>query len=110
MIGEAGNGSVSINTGPDSGLDADTLDGAQGSFYLNSTNQNAGTLPVERLSGTYNISISNQSGSTLRLRSADAPLSNQPPDEFSAGITAETKNNSADGLSDGGSKLSLIHI
>ena len=110
LIGEAGNGSVSINTGPDSGLDADTLDGAQGSFYLNSTNQNAGTLPVERLSGTYNISISNQSGSTLRLRSADAPLSNQPPDEFSAGITAETKNNSADGLSDGGSKHMVITL
>ncbi len=104
VIGEAGNGSVSINTGPDSGLDADTLDGAQGLFYLNSTNQSAGTLPVERLSGTYNINIANQSGSTLRLKSSDAPVSNNTPNEFAAGIIAETKNNSADGLSDGGTK------
>ena len=57
-IGVAGNGSVELKTGPDSGLDADLLDGAQGSFYLNSGNQNAGTLPTDRLSGTYNISIS----------------------------------------------------
>ena len=109
-IGQAGNGSVSINTGPDSGLDADTLDGAQGAFYLNSTNQNAGTLPVERLSGTYNISIANTSGNTLRLKTADAPLSNPTPDEFSAGIIADTKNNTADGLSDGGSKHLVLTI
>ena len=108
IIGTAGNGSVEINTGPDSGLDADTLDGKQGNFYLDSTNQKAGTLPVERLSGTYDISIANQSGSTLRLRSADAPQSNQSPDEFSTGIIAETRNNSADGLADGGTKHMVL--
>ena len=110
LIGDAGNGSVAINTGPDSGLDADTLDGAQGSFYLNSSNQNAGFLPTERLSGTYNISISNTSGNTLRLKAADAALSNPTPDEFSAGIIADTKNNSADGLSDGGSKHLVLTV
>ena len=109
-IGDAGNGSVSINTGPDSGLDADTLDGAQGTFYLNAGNMNAGFLPTERLSGTYNISISNTSGNTLRLKTADAPLSNPSPDEFSAGIIADTKNNSTDGLSDGGSKHLVMTI
>lgn len=110
-IGQAGNGSISINTGPDSGLDADTLDGAQGAFYLNSTNQNAGTLPVERLSGTYNISISNTSGNTLRLRtSTNSPTGNPTPDEFSAGIIADTKNNTADGLSDGGSRHLVLTI
>ena len=111
LIGEAGNGSVSINTGPDSGLDADTLDGAQGSFYLNSTNQNAGTLPVERLSGTYNINIANQSGSTLRLKSStNSPTGNPTPDEFSTGIIADTKNNSADGLADGGSRHMVLTL
>ena len=111
LIGEAGNGSVQISTGPDSGLDADTLDGAQGTFYLNSGNQNAGTLPVERLSGTYNINIANQSGSTLRLKtSTNSPTGNPSPDEFAAGIIADTKNNSADGLADGGSRHVVMTI
>ena len=111
LIGEAGNGSVQINTGPDSGLDADTLDGAQGAFYLNSGNQNAGTLPVNRLSGTYDINISNQSGSTLRLKSStNSPTGNPSPDEFSAGIIADTKNNSADGLSDGGTRHMVLTL
>jgi hypothetical protein len=111
LIGQAGNGSVQINTGPDSGLDADTLDGAQGTFYLNSGNQNAGTLPVERLSGTYNINIANQSGSTLRLKtSTNSPTGNPSPDEFAAGIIADTKNNSADGLADGGSRHVVMTI
>ena len=54
-IGTAGNGSIELKTGPNSGLDADLLDTRQGSFYLNSSNQNQGTLPSDRLSGTYNI-------------------------------------------------------
>ena len=108
-IGQSGNGSVDIKTGPDSGLDADTLDGAQGSFYLNSSNQSAGTLPVDRLSGTYNINISNQSGSTLRLRtSTTTPTSNPSPDEFSAGVIADTKNNNADNLFDGGTRHMVL--
>ena len=73
------------------GTDADTLDGAQGAFYLNSGNQNAGFLPKERLNGTYDISISNQSGSTLRLRSStNSPTGNPSPDEFSTGIIAKS--------------------
>ena len=109
VIGQAGNGSVDINTGPDSGLDADTLDGAQGSFYLNSSNQNAGVLPVDRLSGTYNISIANQSGNTLRLKtSTGSPTGNPAPNEFSAGIIADTKNNTADGLFDGGTRHMVL--
>ena len=111
LIGEAGNGSIAINTGPDSGLDADTLDGAQGSFYLNSSNQNAGTLPVDRLSGTYNINIANQSGSTLRLRTATStPTGNPTPDQFAAGIIADTKNNNADNLFDGGTRHMVLTL
>tara|TARA_B100000900_G_scaffold393633_1_gene390302 strand:- start:1583 stop:11662 length:10080 start_codon:yes stop_codon:yes gene_type:complete len=111
LIGEAGNGSVQINTGPDSGLDADTLDGAQGDFYLNAGNMNAGFLPIERLNGTYNINIANQSGSTLRLKtSTNSPTGNPSPNEFSAGIIADTKNNSADGLNDGGTRHVVLTI
>jgi hypothetical protein len=104
-IGQAGNGSVVLKTGPDSGLDADLLDGAQGAFYLNASNLNAGTLSVERLSGTYNISISGQSGNTLRLiTSTSNPTSNPSPSNFSAGIIADTRNNTADSLNDGGTR------
>jgi hypothetical protein len=56
ILETAGNGSIELKTGPGSGLDADLLDTRQGSFYLNSSNQNAGTLPTDRLAGTYNIS------------------------------------------------------
>ena len=111
IIGQSGNGSIDINTGPDSGLDADTLDGAQGSFYLNAGNMNAGVLPVDRLSGTYNISIANQSGNTLRLKtSTNSPTGNPTPEEFSAGIIADTKNNTADGLFDGGTRHLVMTI
>ncbi len=46
------------NDGSGSGLDADLLDGQQGSFYRNASNLNAGTVPTARLSGTYNVNIS----------------------------------------------------
>jgi hypothetical protein len=110
-IGLDGNGSVQLRTGADSGLDADLLDGAQGSFYLNASNLNAGTVSIDRLSGTYNISISGQSGSTLRLATTTGnPTSNPLPSTFSAGIIADTKNNTADALSDGGSRHLVLTL
>ena len=104
-IGLQGNGSVRLKTGADSGLDADLLDGAQGSFYLNAGNLSSGTLPTDRLAGTYNIAISGQSGNTLRLISGTSnPTSNPAPNAFSTGVIADTRNNAADSLNDGGSK------
>lgn len=41
------------NMGAGSTLDADLLDGQEGAYYRSSSNQNAGTLPVARLSGSY---------------------------------------------------------
>lgn len=111
LLGQAGNGSVQLKTGADSGLDADLLDGAQGSFYLNASNLNAGTVSTDRLSGTYNISISGQSGNTLRLiTSTSNPTSNPSPNAFSAGIIADTKNNTADSLEDGGTRHIVLSI
>lgn len=111
LIGQAGNGSIVLKTGADSGLDADLLDGAQGAYYLNASNMNAGTLSVDRLSGTYNISISGQSGNTLRLISNTSnPTSNPSPSSFSVGIVADTRNNLATGLSDGGTKHLVMTI
>jgi len=110
-IGQSGNGSVDLNVGPDSGLDADLLDGAQGSFYLNSSNQNAGTLPTDRLSGTYNIDISGSSGNTLRvLTGTNNPTSNPTPNFFQEGIVANTVNNSSNQLLDGGNKHLVMTI
>jgi len=110
-IGLQGNGSVRLKTGADSGLDADLLDGAQGSFYLNAGNLSSGTLPTDRLSGTYNIAISGQSGNTLRLiTGVNNPTSNPLPNAFAAGIISDTKNNAADGLADGGSRHLVMTI
>jgi hypothetical protein len=43
---------TSGNDGPGSGMDADVLDGQEGAFYQNSSNQNAGTLADARLPGS----------------------------------------------------------
>ena len=104
-IGQAGNGSIELKTGADSGLDADLLDGVQGSFYLNATNMSAGTLSSDRLSGTYNISISGTAGNTIRvLTGTNNPASSPAPNNFSSGIVANTIFNSANGLNDGGTR------
>ena len=104
-IGTAGNGSVELKTGPGSGLDADLLDTKDSTYYTDATNLLSGTVPTDRLAGTYNISITNTSGNTLRLLTGTTnPTSNQAPNNFSEGIVANTINNSADGLNDGGSQ------
>jgi len=110
-LGAAGNGSVTLKTGADSGLDADLLDGAQGAYYLNASNLNAGTLSVDRLAGTYNISISGQSGNTLRLiTSTNNPTSSPSPSAFAEGIIADTRNNTSDSLEDGGTRHLVLTL
>ena len=110
-IGESGNGSITLKTGADSGLDADLLDGVQGAYYLDASNLNAGTVPTDRMSGTYNISISGQSGNTLRLiTGVTNPTSSPSPNLFSSGIIADTRNNTADGLLDGGQRHLVMTI
>ena len=110
-IGTAGNGSIELKTGPGSGLDADLLDTRQGAFYLNSGNQNAGTLPTDRLAGTYNISVSGTSGNTIRLLTGtNNPTSNPSPNNFVEGLVANTINNSADQLNDGGTQHLVLTI
>ena len=110
-IGKAGNGSIELKTGADSGLDADLLDGAQGSFYTDATNLTAGTLSPDRLAGTYNISISNQSGSTIRLLTGtNNPASSSNPNFFSPGIVSNTIFNSANGLNDGGARNMVLTL
>ena len=111
FIGQAGNGSIELQTGADSGLDADLLDGVQCAFYLNSGNQNAGTLPSDRLTGSYNIDIVGSSTNTLRLiTGTNNPTSSPTPNNFVEGIVSNTINNQADGLFDGGTRHLVMTI
>ena len=55
--------------GAGGGLDADTLDGQEGSWYQDASNINAGTLATDRLSGTYPISISGSAASIPTVES-----------------------------------------
>jgi hypothetical protein len=48
---------TTLSTGSGSGLNADLLDGLDATYFLNSGNQNAGTLPAARLSGAYTINV-----------------------------------------------------
>ena len=108
-IGLAGNGSVELKTGPDSGLDADLLDGVDGSFYTNASNLSSGLLSSDRMSGLYDIEISGQSGNTLRLSTiTNNPSSNPAPNNFSSGIVSNTVFNSAVGLNDGGTRTQVV--
>jgi len=111
IIGASGNGSVELDVGADSGLDADLLDGQQGEYYTNATNLFSGTVPSDRLSGTYNISVSGSSGNTLRLSTGtNNPTSNPSPDNFVGGVVSNTINNNANSLSDGGTKNMVLTL
>ena len=110
-VGLIGNGSVELKTGSQSGLDADLLDGQQGAFYQNAFNITSGTLNKLRLSGSYDIDISGQSGNTLRLRSQTSnPTSDSTADTFSEGAVINFINNSANGLADGGTANAVMTI
>lgn len=52
-----------LNTGRAS--DSELLDGQEGSFYQNASNLNAGILPAARLSGTYDISVTNAANTAV---------------------------------------------
>jgi hypothetical protein len=110
-LGTKGNGSVELKTGAGSGLDADKLDDKQGSYYTNATNLFTGTVPTDRLAGSYNINVSGSSGNTLRLATGtNNPTSNPTPNNFVEGLAANTINNSSDGLNDGGAQHLVLTI
>jgi hypothetical protein len=58
------------NDGSGSSLDADLLDGQEGSYYRDAGNLNAGTIPSGRLTGTYAISISGNAATATSATSA----------------------------------------
>ena len=82
------NGALTLKTGPESGLDADLLDGKQGAFYLDASNLEAGTLRTDRLSGSYSIDVTGKSGSTARLDSIVDSINAVPaPSAYTQGMT-----------------------
>jgi hypothetical protein len=99
-IGQEGNGSITIKTGNQSGLDADLLDGAQGDFYLDGTNFSDRSIGPDKLKDdTYGINIGGRSGNTLRLLTGTSnPASNLSPSESVEGVSVKTVFNSSNGL------------
>ncbi|MBG24043.1 MAG: hypothetical protein CMF22_11375 [Idiomarinaceae bacterium] len=61
----------SVQQGSGSGLDADKLDGQSSGFYRNAGNLNAGTVPVARMTGKYNIDISGNADTSSQAVNAD---------------------------------------
>ena len=70
--------------GAGSGLDADTLDGANSTFFTNASNINAGTLGTGRLSGTYSISISGSADRLDGLQGTDFTSNNYVQGRFTS--------------------------
>ena len=112
IVDVEGNGSVDLNQGSGSGLDADKLDGQDSGYYLDGFNfDNASIGPTKLKNDTYNIAISQSSAFTLRLATAtDALTSNPSPSSFPEGISAYTRNNTADGLVDGGTVHQILSV
>ena len=104
------NGQVSLDQGPGSELNADRLDGNQGIFYQDASNLTQGTLDPARLAQTtYNISISGTADTAnLIFNETVALTSNPSPSQAGSGIGAALRNNSATGLSDGGTTHGVL--
>jgi hypothetical protein len=82
------NGALTLKTGPESGLDSDLLDGKQGTFYLDASNLEAGTLRTDRLSGTYSIDITGKSGTTTRVETITDSINAVPaPSAYASGLS-----------------------
>jgi hypothetical protein len=105
------NGEVSIDQGQGSKLNADLLDGNEGSFYTNASNLTNGTLDPARLSAAtpYNISISGSADIGNRLfNDITSPTSNPGPSGAVVGIVAHLRDNSIVGVSDGGTQAGVL--
>ena len=104
------NGQVSIDQGPGSELNADKLDGSDGSFYQTANNIIFGTLDPARLANvTYNISISGTANTANLVFNETASLTSNPsPAQAGNGIGAALRNNSATALNDGGTTHGIV--
>ena len=103
-------GQVTLDQGPGSELNADRLDGNQGVFYQNAGSLIFGTLDPARLANTtYNISISGTADTANRIFNETASQTSNPsPSQAANGISAALRNNSATGLTDGGTTHGIM--
>jgi hypothetical protein len=109
------NGAATLKTGQGSGLDADTLDTRDSSYFTNASNMASGILPIDRLSGTYNISISNNAGSATKLTIGDTRTSIFAPSNFADGLFVSWKSNTQgynanEFLADGGNYHNVLTV
>ena len=82
------------NDGSGSGLDADTLDGQQGSYYRNASNLNAGTIDDARLPATITSNITGTANNSEALKIVDTRNDGaRVPNDYAAHkVTAEFTN------------------
>jgi hypothetical protein len=111
-INADGNGSISLKTGALSGLNADKLDGEHGIFYLTGSNfVDASITPSKLLGGQeYSINISGIARSANRLNATDEGSNDPLPINSSEGVVAQLRNNSANGLNDGGTRNLVLNL
>ena len=108
------NGAASLKVGQGSGLDADTLDTFDSSYYTDSGNQQSGFLPRARLQGEYDIGITGIAASANVLNITDARSSTFAPENYGAAIRLQWKQNTSgygainEYLNDGGIYHALI--
>ena len=112
----ATNGGATLKTGQGSGLDADTLDTFDSSYYTDSGNQQSGTLPRGRLTGEYDIGITGIAASANVMNITDARTSTFAPENFAAAMRLQWKQNNVgygavnEYLQDGGIYHSLVTV
>ena len=112
----ATNGGATLKTGQGSGLDADTLDTFDSSYYTDSSNQQSGTLPRGRLTGEYDIGITGIAASANVMNITDARTSTFAPENFAAAMRLQWKQNNVgygavnEYLQDGGIYHSLVTV
>ena len=109
------NGGIELKTGEGSGLDADTLDLKDSTFFTNASNLNAGTVPSGRLNGeTYQITNTGSSSSSGLITPTSATSSIFAPENYGESLRLQLKRNDQgyadtnEHLLDGGLYHSLI--
>jgi len=109
----AANGGATLKTGQGSGLDADTLDTRDSSYFTNASNLQSGLVNPLRLSGDYGINVTGNAATSTLLNIGDTRTSIFNPENFAAGLLLSWKSNTqgyntGEFLADGGNYHSVI--
>ena len=88
------NGSATLRTGQGSGLDADTLDTNDSSYFTNASNIQSGRLSPDRLSGDYGINVTGNASTATLMNASDTRTSIFNPENFASGMILSWKSNS----------------